>query len=218
MLLVATALLHDTGAASTYSPVSLHVHLIDHAEAVTEIDDRVCRAGGDCFVEVTFADTETTRFSINVPYSYRVAVEVAPVKSGVCRTSNDVYRIRAATPNSLDEFKAAADAHEHYAAADFADEVVIAAGDSCESARRPGLFGFDKTKLHYFGVAQNDNGFLGACPTGRFRLRVYDNSALCAYRRPVDGLCYVVASITACHSEPAGYLSDARLLHDALWR
>lgn len=212
LALLVAALLRETDAASTHSPVSFHVHLIDHTEVGTETDDRVCWAGGDCFVEVTFADTETTRFYIDVSYSYRVAVEVAPVKSGVCRTSNDVYRIRAATPNTLDDFKAAAAAHEHYAAADFADEVVIATADSCESQRKASSAGLDVVKRHYFGVAQNDNGFLGACPTGRFRLRVYDNSAVCSYRRPVDGLCYVGAQ--SCHRLNFG--SEARGSDDTM--
>lgn len=161
--------------AAAAAAVSFTVGFLDDARSPI-----VCTAdGSDCVTEFTFRGT--TRFYIDVPPTYGVGVDLSPVKSGVCKPFNDLYVTKAPllfANNSLAAFKAALASVGR--GKDDPNGLIYASTASC---------GTTNTLRFYFGVHQLDQGWIGNCATGRFRLRLGDSSHVCGYRRE-DRLCY----------------------------
>jgi hypothetical protein len=141
----------------------------------------VCTAdGSDCVTEFTFRGT--TRFYIDVPPAYGVGVELSPVKSGVCKPFNDIYITKppySFANNSLAAFKVAQFVGVGMGKDD-PNGLVYALMAACNAT---------ENKRFYIGVHQLDQGWIGNCQTGRFRLRLGDSSHRCGYRRE-DRQCY----------------------------
>lgn len=166
-------------AAAAAAPASFKVGFLDDARGTIE-----CAGDGSvCAAEVMFPDT--TRFWVDVPYSYSVNIEIAPIKAGpVCKALNDVYFTRSPMAlfanNSLAAFKAVPGVYSAFGKEEI-DGIIRASFSVCGSSK-------DTVRL-YIGVHQSDSGWLGACRNGYFRLRLSDSSHKCGYRRD-DERCY----------------------------
>jgi hypothetical protein len=163
-------------AAAAAAPVTFTIGLLDHSDE----SPIVCATdGSDCVKE--FAFPETARFWIDVPPTYAASIEISPVRSGVCNIANDAYVASEMFSNTLAAFKKARDVLV-LAAKNATDAVLVAMLPNCPSSA-------PAYKRYYVGVSQNDNGLIGNCPTGRFRLRLADSSGVCGVTRD-DASCY----------------------------
>jgi hypothetical protein len=139
----------------------------------------VCAAdGSDCVADFQFPDT--TRLYIDVPPTYAVNIEIAPVRAGVCKTNNDAYiSLLPFANNSLAGFKAVVAGP--LVGKDQPDGILLASMTNCIAT--------SKVNRVNIGIYQSDNGWIGNCPIGHFRLRLGDASHRCDYRR-ADLQCY----------------------------
>jgi hypothetical protein len=132
--------------------------------------------GSDCVADFQFPDT--TRIYIDVPPTYAVNIEIAPVRAGVCKTNNDAYlSLLPFANNSLAAFKTTSP----LIGKDQPDGILLTSMPNCLATS-----GVDR---FYIGIYQSDNGWIGNCPIGHFRLRLGDASHRCGYRR-ADLQCY----------------------------